>query len=53
MSIEHNLNSYMNHLAGEKNSSQYTLRNYRREIGEFGSRGLKQFGCGFHNTDFR
>ena len=35
MSIEHNLNSYMNHLAGEKNSSQYTLRNYRREIGEF------------------
>jgi integrase/recombinase XerC len=35
MTIEHNLNSYMNHLAGEKNSSQYTLRNYRREIGEF------------------
>lgn len=35
MSIETNLNSYMNHLAGEKNSSQYTLRNYRREIGEF------------------
>jgi integrase/recombinase XerC len=35
MSIEHNLNSYMNHLAGEKNSSQYTLRNYRREISEF------------------
>jgi len=35
MSIEHNLNSYMNYLAGEKNSSQYTLRNYRREIGEF------------------
>jgi integrase/recombinase XerC len=35
MNIEQNLNSYMNHLAGEKNSSQYTLRNYRREIGEF------------------
>jgi len=25
----------MNHLSAEKNASQYTLRNYRREIEEF------------------
>jgi integrase/recombinase XerC len=33
--MEQQLTSYMNHLASEKDASQYTLRNYRREIGEF------------------
>ncbi len=33
--MEQQLNNYMNHLSAEKNASQYTLRNYRREIGEF------------------
>jgi len=33
--MENNLSSYMNHLSAEKNASPYTLRNYRREIGEF------------------
>lgn len=33
--MEDHLTSYMNHLSGEKNASPYTLRNYRREIGEF------------------
>ncbi|MEP7198345.1 MAG: site-specific tyrosine recombinase/integron integrase, partial [Chloroflexota bacterium] len=33
--MEHQLSSYMNHLSAEKNASQYTLRNYRREITEF------------------
>jgi integrase/recombinase XerC len=33
--MEQQLTSYMNHLSAEKNASQYTLRNYRREIGEF------------------
>src|SRR5207237_9923248 len=33
--MEHDLSSYMNHLSAEKNASPYTLRNYRREIGEF------------------
>ncbi|MCA1553139.1 MAG: tyrosine recombinase XerC [Chloroflexi bacterium] len=33
--MEQQLSSYMNHLSTEKNASPYTLRNYRREIGEF------------------
>ena len=33
--MEHQLSNYMNHLSAEKNASPYTLRNYRREIGEF------------------
>lgn len=33
--MEQDLASYMNYLSAEKNASQYTLRNYRREIGEF------------------
>ncbi|MBI1801824.1 MAG: tyrosine recombinase XerC [Chloroflexi bacterium] len=33
--MEQHLISYMNHLSAEKNASPYTLRNYRREIGEF------------------
>jgi len=33
--MEQHLNQYMNHLSAEKNASQYTLRNYRREIEEF------------------
>jgi len=33
--MENHLSSYMNHLSAEKNASPYTLRNYRREIGEF------------------
>ncbi len=33
--MDNQLNQYVNHLSAEKNASQYTLRNYRREIEEF------------------
>ncbi len=33
--MEQQLANYMNHLSAVKNASPYTLRNYRREIGEF------------------
>ncbi|MBI5877835.1 MAG: tyrosine recombinase XerC [Chloroflexi bacterium] len=33
--MDNHLSMYVNHLSTEKNASQYTLRNYRREIEEF------------------